>query len=371
MVGQNVQAEIARLEPLVTNIREHLWSRPEGSRAAAFIGAGFSMNATMVSHRGKQMVLWREVVARMLAKLEPGKPTPGFGDAALRIAQEYEAAYGRHELDRLIEDCIPDANYEPGLLHQHLLDLPWTDIFTTNQDTLLERARQLVTGYRYDVVTSVQDISATRSPRIVKLHGSLPSQRPFIFTEEDFRTYPRRFAPFVNVVQQSMMENVLCLLGFSGDDPNFLFWSGWVRDNLGEHAPQIYLIGLLDLSESKRQLLGHYNVIPIDLGAIFPATPHNNSSERHRAALGWFLKSLEPEGSDDKSMWPSPPVSNIALPLHEGVPLLRPQRAVVNSHETDEATEDQSLQGLYRHLKQVQEAYPGWILTPFSNNQWC
>ena len=70
-------------------------------------------------------------------------------------------------------------------------------------------------------------------PRIVKLHGSLPATFPLISTEEDYRTYPSKFAPFVNTVRQAMMETVLCLIGFSGDDPNFLHWSGWVRDNLG------------------------------------------------------------------------------------------------------------------------------------------
>lgn len=38
------------------------------------------------------------------------------------------------------------------------------------------------------------------------------------------------------MVQQSMMETVFLLVGFSGDDPNFLHWSGWVRDNLGGAA---------------------------------------------------------------------------------------------------------------------------------------
>ena len=79
----------------------------------------------------------------------------------------------------------------------------------------------------------------TTHPRIVKLHGSLPSQFPLIVTEEDYRTYPTKFAPFVNTVQQAMMETVFCLIGFSGYDPNFLEWSGWVRDNLGASAPQI------------------------------------------------------------------------------------------------------------------------------------
>ena len=69
-----------------------------------------------------------------------------------------------------------------------------------------------------------------------------------ICTEEDYRTYPKKFAPFVNTVQQAMMETVFCLSRvFTGDDPNFLQWSGWVRDNLGVLlAPKIYLAGWLD-----------------------------------------------------------------------------------------------------------------------------
>ena len=48
----------------------------------------------------------------------------------------------------------------------------------------------------------------SRQPRIVKLHGSFPADFPLIVTEEDYRTYPKTFAPFVNTVQQAMMETV-------------------------------------------------------------------------------------------------------------------------------------------------------------------
>lgn len=136
--------------------------------------------------------MWREVVERMLQRLYPDKSEVVSGNDALRVAQEYEAAFGRRELDRLLKACIPDSNYEPSSLHRLLLQLPWADIFTTNQDTLLERTRPLVTNRKYDLIHSIEDISATRSPRIVKLHGSLPSRRPFIFTEEDFE--PTRYA---------------------------------------------------------------------------------------------------------------------------------------------------------------------------------
>ncbi len=50
------------------------------------------------------------------------------------------------------------------------------------------------------------------------------------------------------------MENALCLFGFSGNDPNFLHWIGWVRDNLGNSTPP-YTCGLLDLSSSERRYL--------------------------------------------------------------------------------------------------------------------
>jgi SIR2-like domain len=150
--------------------------------------------------------------------------------AALRLADEFSAAFGRPALDDLILEAIPDADFAPGPLHRLLMELPWADVLTTNYETLLERAAASALGQRYSVVRTVQEISAAVRPRIVKLHGSFPSSRPFILTEEDFRTYPQKFAPFVNLAQQTVMENTLCLIGFSGNDPDFLYWTGWVRD---------------------------------------------------------------------------------------------------------------------------------------------
>ena len=73
-----------------------------------------------------------------------------------------------------------------------LVQLPWADIMTTNWDTLLERAADGAEESVYDVLRTVEEIPEARAPRIVKLHGSFPAHRPFLFTEEDFRTYPIR-----------------------------------------------------------------------------------------------------------------------------------------------------------------------------------
>jgi len=56
------------------------------------------------------------------------------------------------------------------------------------------------------------------------------------------------------------------LLGFSGNDPNFTKWIGWIRDNLGkENSPKIFLIGFLTLSAGQIKLMEERNIVPVDL----------------------------------------------------------------------------------------------------------
>ena len=61
---------------------------------------------------------------------------------ALSTAQRYGDAFGRAELHRFLRDQVRDDDMEPGDLHRRLLALPWTDVFTTNWDTLLERTSE-------------------------------------------------------------------------------------------------------------------------------------------------------------------------------------------------------------------------------------
>ena len=140
----------------------------------------------------------------------------------------------------------------------------------------------------------------------MKLHGSFPSP-PFVITEEDYRRYPGDHAPFVNTVRQSLLENTLCLIGFSGDDPNFLQWIGWIRDHVGrEAAPKIYLVGVFEsLTEAERKLLDGRGIVAVDLSGF---------STDHGEAAGAFLDYLKrrktraadwPTVSSDVRSWAS------------------------------------------------------------------
>ncbi len=318
-------------------IRQALWSGgsslipdpSEGTvgRAAVMIGSGFSLNATPLHENARRFPLWRDLVNLMIDSL---MPSPDFSDedrrnrlntsvaisGALRLAEEFEATFGRIKLDELLVNAIPDSQNEPSYLHRLLLSLPWADILTTNYDTLLERDAPL----NYDTVIRVEDIPLVTRPRIVKLHGSFPSSRPFIFTEEDFRTYPQKFAPLINLAQQTMIENIVCVIGFSGDDPNFLHWSGWVRDHLGNAAPRIYLVGVMDYSDSQRRVLEQRNVTVVDLAPLFSPKDFPDASDRHRLAIEWFLLCLEAGKPTAPEDWPSSSPTDLTPPTDSRIP---------------------------------------------------
>ena len=240
--------------------------------AALMVGAGFSKNAKRINATDKRFLDWKELSDLFYTSLYGEKDGPGKEYcSSLRLAQEVETISGRPKLDSILKEAAPDLEYAPTELYTSLMDLPWTDVFTTNYDTLLERAADTVTSRRYHVVASQEDlVNSNDVPRIIKLHGSFPSHRPFIITEEDYRTYPVRFAPFVNTVQQSLLENVFCMVGFSCEDPNFLKWIGWIHDNLGKSSSQkIYMVSVTPILEAKAKLLFEQNIVVVDLTTIW------------------------------------------------------------------------------------------------------
>lgn len=357
--------------PHFRQLQKNLWQWP-ASRAAIMVGAGFSLNSEPLPGVASRFPTWRQLVRAMFDELYPALPdeTPELKTKrenqfntinALRLASEYEATFNRRKLEQLIRTITPDTEHQPGKLHRLLLELPWKDVFTTNYDTLLERTE--VSDRAYQPVVTTTDLTTAFSPRIVKLHGSFPSHTPFIITEDDYRTYPKRFAPLVNSVQQSLIENAFVLVGFSGDDPNFLEWTGWIRDELdGQHAP-IYLVGPLALGNAQRSLLNKRGVTPIDLSPVFAGiNPHNGI---HAAALEWFLLSLSAGKPQRPEKWPDE--KKIAKNVLDFTPqILDDGEIVPDSVEArpDLRTpiDDELGQKVLKRWLFERKQYPGWLV---------
>lgn len=325
-------------------------------RATAMIGAGFSANANKARPSAPTFPLWRGLASLMVQELSEMSPGLTLDSDASIIAQHYRVEFGRNRLHQFLIENLPDDSYRPGDLHKRLLDLPWRDVFTTNYDTLLERSRTLAYRRRYDLVQTAADIARCGSPRIVKLNGSFPSHTPFVITEEDFLRYPTDFAPFVNTVQQALMESDLCMIGFSGEDPNFKAWTHWVRMNLGEHARPVNLIGVLDATAHQRTFYAGRNIRILDLGRVFPKTESPRDDDRHRHAMSWLLYqlSINPERGW-AGRWPfSPPAPSIPSDLRPLGCIDSPKAESGERKPTDA-------------LANMQEHYPGWWICPHYN----
>jgi len=358
--------------PHFRQLQRDIWRWPV-SKAAVMVGAGVSMNADSLPGFDKEFPTWRGLVRVMFDELYPAQ-NPGDSEEearltlrfnqmdALRLASEYEAAFDRGRLERLIKKENPDEHFQPGLLHSLLLELPWRDVFTTNYDTLLERTE--VSDRLYQSVFTAKDLTDTFSPRIIKLHGSFPSHPPFVITEDDYRTYPQKRAPFVNTVQQSLIENSLVMLGFSGDDPNFLSWVGWIRDELGDAHSPIYLVGPLRLEASRRSLLKQRGVTPVDLAPIFESQV-TSQTNLHRLSLEWFLKSLQKGRPENPENW----LSNLSRwkdgDSVGGVPIMgdpKPSSVQAGLSPKSNRLEESEFLKLMSAWVAQRKNYPGWLV---------
>lgn len=275
-------------------LRKYLWS---GS-AAVVVGAGFSCNAERKDKTIPLPPKWSGFInafaARILgvrgetkAELDSIRQYAE-GKTALVLPQEYEALYGRTAMVSVVRSLINDNNLLPHQVHKDLLRLPWADVYTTNYDTLLERAADEINEYDYRTITMPEQIVGSKNPRIVKLHGTWHgSDKDWVVTEEDYRRYPKQYAPFVNMVRQSAMESCLCLIGFSGTDPNFLSWIGWVRDYLGTTQLPIFLILGYTPARAEAQLFKDRNIVAIDIFKVFGARIANG--DYHGAFCELFM----------------------------------------------------------------------------------
>ena len=168
------------------------------------------------------------------------------------------------------------------------------------------------------------------------------------------------------------METVFLLIGFSGNDPNFLNWSGWVRDNLGDAAPKIYLAGWLGLSLHRRRMLENRNVISIDLAHHSKADKWPKNF-RHKYATEWILHTLErgrPLDIKDIVYWPSQKDwKYISIP-----PYLDPVRKFSFEGPKKEISAlNIKSEELLQHIRQTldiwthnRKLYPGWLIIPIS-----
>lgn len=298
-------------------------------RATAFVGAGFSLNAEHPSH--VCMKTWNELKEMFRCKLY-GETNYGHDEDVVRLASLVAAQFGHNELDMMLEEALPDSKVSPGEIHKKLIELPWRDILTTNYDTLLERA-SLESTAKFKLVTNKETLLYQPSPRIIKLHGSFPNIRPYVMTYEDYRQYPFLHPEMVNTVRQSLLESLVCLIGFSGNDPNFRSWIGWLRDVMGPNRTcPTYLITFNDMfPEAEKKLLGDMGIDIINIAEV-------KGIGNYKEAYQFFLESIHQQEKE----W----------------------RGHIHHDPIQKGKEKETMEDATNKMAFIRKSYPGWMVLP-------
>lgn len=329
------------------------------NRISAFVGTGFSLNAKPIDPK-IHLPLWPQVGIELKKEFERRDPSNiiDFEDP-IKLAGLFSAQYTHDELDNFLEKIINDVNFEPKQVHKKFVELNWNNIFTTNYDTLLERADE-ETFNRYIKIKDDKEIPKAGKPRIVKLHGSFTDAKPYIMTEEDFRTYQQNHEIFITEVKYSFVNDTIILLGFSGDDPNFMNWSGWLRDQLEkDKTNNIVLISVNKLSTPEKKYFEKNNIKILDLNIYLNRYPTTKLSDL-------FIKLFD--------FWnniPDTKTENITnnKELIEWIEKLWKPKVRIEQ-EIKKNNFDKLLKEVTKNWKNERKTYPGNIALPYNyNNQ--
>src|SRR5579859_4753843 len=196
-----------------------------------FVGAGASRDVDLPS--------WKELLAPLAPQLGVETDTD-----VLDLAQWYADAKGRPALLEHVPKLL-GAVTEPGETHHALASIAAPVVFTTNYDTLLERAIEDAQGTPADVVIDdghIGLIDETRRTSLVKLHGCLTLPESIVLTRDDYETYADRHRAMIAYLQSLLATRTFLFVGFSLIDPNFRTIYSTIARALGPYRRQAYLL---------------------------------------------------------------------------------------------------------------------------------
>jgi hypothetical protein len=157
-----------------------------------------------------------------------------------RVGEERYQAFLRNQFETRPEDA---ANLTPS--HQALVELPVSEIFTTNYDRLIELAYERW-GQDLAISSTPEAFLAQRAERparhLIKLHGDIDEPKTIVLTRDDYaRSRLARAEMFRHLAQEARFSSFL-FVGFSLHDPTFNLIRDDARMVMGDSLPKSYLV---------------------------------------------------------------------------------------------------------------------------------
>lgn len=169
----------------------------------------------------------------------------------------------------------------------------------------------------YYLVQNSFDLSLRKKQNIIKLHGTVRKAKcekygfdndprcHYIITADDYENYQEKHEAFVNLMRIALLQDSFCLIGFSGDDPNFTSWLCWVRDILDRRSVEnkeekVFFIDVSGhpLSESKKLFFKNHYIKHVPLFS----DPQEATPSKIKEALNQLFQKLNRKGKAVKEV---------------------------------------------------------------------
>ncbi len=234
-----------------------------------FAGAGLSRNARYRDGGPSRIPDWPKLAE--LFKRELGDASERETDA-LKLADYYEAKFGRNALvDRVIRE-IADDDHFPGPVHRCLADINLKEVITTNFDTLIERAFRDNCRLTHVIASETDLTHWCRSTRIIKINGCVKAGPGDIaITGNDFLAHVEKRPLLQTFILKNFVDSQVLFIGFSLEDPSFQMINERVVRALGEDCPHAYCLAF-DATKEKSIHWYRRKVQIVNLGPLHGCT---------------------------------------------------------------------------------------------------
>ncbi len=191
-------------------IRDFVRDLNEGT-ASIFAGAGLSIPAGYVN--------WSDLMDEIAQDL--GLNISIENDLVSLAQYHVNENRNRSKINRkILEEFVEDVEETEN--HRIISRLPFSSIWTTNYDTLIEKTLQKENKV-VDVKYSNNQLLTTKPKRdvvVFKMHGDVNHPTEAVLTKEQYEGYHRTHEPFINALTGELTTKTFLFIGFSFTDPN-------------------------------------------------------------------------------------------------------------------------------------------------------
>lgn len=163
------------------------------------------------------------------------------------VAQYYSNRHSDAELRRLFNKAI-NRYTEPSPTLDSLLEVPFSSIWTTNYDKLIEDGlKKRYIGH--NTIVNDKDLASVSKDtkiNVYKMNGDVSEPTTMIVTKDDYEHYTQKHPLFLTYLKKELVANTFLFIGYSFADALVLDCLSSLTEFLGSAANCHYAIMLVD-----------------------------------------------------------------------------------------------------------------------------